>query len=216
MRKRLMLGALAALAVVLAACAPGATSSGGSTAVSLPNQCVSETTPRVAVIDFENTTSNSGQTVLGLENAATARVITHLQQSGCYTVLERSELQTILERQGMESLDPVEIARFAGAGYVITGTVTRATISQPSGSILGISLGATSAQVEVDLRATDINTGEVIVSRTGSGSASNPNIAFSNRDLGYISYNDSEYGPLIAEAANAAVDDVVRAVRLRF
>lgn len=215
MRKRFIFFALAALALVLAACAPS-TGSSSTAATPMPTQCVSQEMPRVAVIEFENTTSQAGQTVLGLENAATARVITHLKESGCYVVLERSELQTILERQGMESLDPVEIARFAGAGYVITGTVTRATIARPAGSILGVSLGATTAEVEVDLRATDINTGEIVVSNTGRGSASNPNIAFSNRNLGRISYNDSEYGPIIAEAANQAVDDVVRTVRLRF
>lgn len=215
MRKRIIFFTLAAIALVLAACAPS-TESSSSASAPMPTQCVSPDLPRVAVIEFENTTSQAGQTVLGLENAATARVITHLKESGCYVVLERSELQTILERQGMESLDPVEVARFAGAGYVITGTVTRATIARPSGSILGVSVGATTAEVEVDLRATDINTGEIIVSRTGRGSGSSPNIAFSTRDLGHISYNDSEFGPIIAEAANKAVDDVVRAVRLRF
>lgn len=216
MRKRVSLFAVAALAIVLAACAPGATSSTGSSAVTQPDQCVSGDIPRVAVIDFQNTTAQAGQTVLGLENAATARVITHLKASGCYVVLERSELQGILERQGMESLDPVEIARFAGAGYVITGTVTRATIARPSGSLFGVTLGSTTAEVEVDLRATDINTGEVIVSFTGYGSASSPNIAMNNRNLGRIEYNDSEYGPIIAEASNQAVDNAVRTVRLRF
>src|SRR5690606_16112244 len=161
--------------------------------------------PTVAVVEFENTTGSSGTTVVGVETAATARLITLLKESGCYVVAERSELQGIIERQGMESLDPIELARAAGAGYVITGTVTRATIAEPGGSVFGVTLGATTAEVEVDVRATDIITGIVEVSMTGSGSASNPNVRI-NRVLGTsVSYDDPTVGPLLAEAANGEI-----------
>jgi len=172
--------------------------------------------PTVAVIEFENTTGSSGTTVVGVETAATARLITLLKESGCYIIVERSELQGIMERQGMESLDPIELAKAAGAGYVVTGTVTRATIAEPGASIFGVSLGATTAQVEVDVRATDIITGIVEVSMTGSGEASNPNLRI-NWVLGTsIAFDDPTVGPLLAEAANGAVNEVVAAIRAEF
>jgi curli biogenesis system outer membrane secretion channel CsgG len=172
--------------------------------------------PVVAVIEFENTTGSGGTTVVGVETAATARLITLLKESGCYTIVERSELQGIIERQGMESLDPIALAKAAGAGFVITGTVTRATIAEPGGSIFGVTVGATTAEVEVDVRATDIITGIVEVSMTGSGKASNPNVRI-NRVLGTsISYDDPTVGPLLAEAANGAVNQVVAAIRSEF
>jgi curli biogenesis system outer membrane secretion channel CsgG len=177
---------------------------------------VSSELPVVAVIQFDNTTSYGGTTVVGVEDAATARLITLLKQSGCYVVVERSELQTIIEKQGMESLDPVALAKAAGAGYMITGVVTRATIATPRGSLFGVSLGATTAQVEVDVRATDIITGTVIVSMKGSGDASSPNIAVNRIPGGGLAYNDPAVGPLLAEAADAAVNQVVAALRARF
>lgn len=197
--------------LVLAACAPST-----ETAV-MPETCRTTPPPTVAVVDFKNTTSQGGTTVVGVEDAASARLITLLKESGCYVVVERSELLTILQKQGMESLDPVSLAKAAGAGYVITGTVTRATIAKPGASLFGVTLGSTTAQIEVDVRATDIVTGVVVVSKLGLGEASSPNIAV-NRipTVGTISYNDPTVGPLFAEAANSAVTQVVAALRTAF
>lgn len=203
--------------MLLAACAPTASApSADATAQPASRTCASDPIPVVAVADFDHTASGGELTVAGVEEAASARLITLLKSSGCYDVVERSELLTIMQRQGMESLDPVELARAAGAGYVVTGTVTRATIARPGASVFGFTVGATTAQVEIDVRATDIITGQVVVSRTGSGQASNPNIATNRIPAGTISFNDPTVGPLLAEAANAAVEQVVAAIRNTF
>ena len=78
--KRLAL-LLSFAALVLAACAPGATSTVDTEAVlaALEGPCVNDPPPVVAVIDFENTTSRFGTTVTGVEEAATARLITLLE-----------------------------------------------------------------------------------------------------------------------------------------
>jgi curli biogenesis system outer membrane secretion channel CsgG len=204
--------------VTLAACAPAATES-AETQPTVPLAavpCQSDPIPVVAVIEFENTTSQHGTTVTGVEEAATARLITLLKDSGCYDVVERSVLQDIIAQQGLESMAPEALARAAGAGYVITGVVTRATISRPQVSAFGITLGQTGAQVEVDVRATDIITGRVVVSMTGHGSAQSPNVAVNRIPTGPISYNDPTVGPLLATASNEAVEDVVAAIRTTF
>ena len=213
MRRFVLPAALFALvALLLAACAPG------TETVSAPDRCLSDPIPTVAVVDFQNTTSQGGGvSVVGVEDAASARLITLLKESGCYVVVERSELLTIMQQQGLESLDPVSLAKAAGAGYVVTGTVTRATVARPGGSLFGVTIGNTTAQVEVDVRATDIITGEVVVSHKGSGQASSPNIATSRVPLaGSIRYDDPAVGPLFAEAANSAVNQVVNALRNSF
>lgn len=211
-RSALPLLLLGAVAFALAACAPTAETA------TAPTQCVTQPVPTVAVVDFQNTTSPvGGVSVVGVEDAATARLITLLKESGCYVVVERSELLTIMQQQGLESMDPVSLAKAAGAGYVVTGTVTRATVARPGASVFGVTLGNTTAQVEVDVRATDIITGEVVVAQKGSGEASSPNIAISRIPVaGTIRYDDPTVGPLFAEAANSAVNQVVNALRNNF
>ena len=204
---------IAALVLALAACAP--TTGGGATAA-LNAPCVSEEPPVVAVVEFQNTTGQTGTTVTGVEEAATARIITLMKESGCYEIVEQSELQNIMMQQGLESMAPEALAAAAGAGYVVTGTVTRATVAEPGVSVFGLTLGETRADVEVDVRATDIITGTVVVSRTGRGTASSPNVAFDRIPAGNISYNDPTVGPILAEASNAAVREVVGFIRAEF
>ncbi len=213
MRRSFVPVALFALAAfLLAACAPTAETT------TAPDRCLTEPVPTVAVVDFQNTTSQGGGvSVVGVEDAATARLITLLKESGCYIVVERSELLTIMQQQGLEALDPVSLAKAAGAGYVVTGTVTRATVARPGASLFGVTLGNTTAQVEVDVRATDIITGEVVVAHKGAGEASSPNIAVSRVPVaGTVRYDDPAVGPLFAEAANSAINQVVNALRNSF
>lgn len=203
-------------ASLLAACAPSAEPT-TSTDVINPGVCVSDEIPTVAVIEFENTTGRSGGlNVTGLETAATARLITLLQNSGCYTIVERSELQSILAAQGLESMAPEALARAAGAGYVVTGAVTRATIDRPGVSLLGLSVGNVEAEVAVDVRATDLVTGEVVVSQTGVGQADRANVSVDNLPVGTISFTNPTYEPLLADAADAALAQVVASIRERF
>jgi len=205
---------VAALALVLAACAPTAGPSTASAALDAP--CASDERPVVAVVEFQNTTGRYGTTVTGVEDAATARIITLMKESGCYEIVEQSELQNVMMEQGLESTEPEALARAAGAGYVITGVVTRATIAEPGVSVFGFSLGETRADVEVDVRATDIITGSIVVSETGTGTASSPNIAIDRIPAGRISYDDPTVGPILAEASAEAVREVVGFIRSTF
>ncbi len=67
------------------------------------------------------------------------------------------------------------------------------------------------------MRATDIITGEVVVSHKGSGEASSPNIAANRVPVaGSVRYDDPAVGPLFAEAANSAINQVVNALRNSF
>lgn len=207
---------VATLAVLIAACAPTTAPSSDAAMAALDAPCATEPPPVVAVIQFDNTTGRYGTTVTGVEEAATARLITLLKESGCYEIVEQSELQNVMMQQGLESMEPEALARAAGAGYVITGTVTRATIAEPGVSVFGFSLGETRADVEVDVRATDIITGSIVVSETGTGTASSPNVAVDRIPAGRISYDDPTVGPILADASAAAVREVVGFIRASF
>lgn len=207
--------ATAGLALLLAACAP-TTGTSSADLSALDAACATEPAPVVAVVQFENTTGRYGTTVTGVEEAATARLITLLKESGCYDIVEQSELQNVMMQQGLESMEPEALARAAGAGYVITGTVTRATIAEPGVSVFGVSLGETRADVEVDVRATDIITGSIVVSETGTGTATSPNIAVDRIPAGRIAYDDPTVGPILADASAAAVREVVAFIRAEF
>jgi curli biogenesis system outer membrane secretion channel CsgG len=204
-----------ALAVLMAACAP--TTATTDAAVVDAGVCANDPRPVVAVIEFENTTGRSGGlNVTGLETAATARLITLLENSGCYEIVERSELQAILAAQGLESMAPEALAKAAGAGYVVTGAVTRATIDRPGVSALGITVGNVRAEVAVDVRATDLVTGRVVVSQTGVGGAQRANVSISQLPIGSISFSNPTWEPLLADAADAALAEVVTSIRSRF
>ena len=196
---RKSIGIVLSLATLLwmAACAPAA---GSTTTSAQPGACVTSPAPTVAVANFQNSSAPGGITVIGVESAATARLITMLKSSNCYQVIE-TDSATVVP---------------AGTDYVITGTVTRATIGTPSARMFGISVGATTAQVEIDVRAVQVATGAVAVSVRGAGDASNPNIATNRIPGGTVSFNDSAVGPLLAEAADEAVSQVLQALRARF
>jgi curli biogenesis system outer membrane secretion channel CsgG len=217
MKSLKIVGALM-FSLILASCAPstqGAVitdASPSATGVA----CQTNPIPKVAVIEFANTTNYYGVSVTGVESAATARLITLLKNSGCYEVIEKSQLQELIEEQGLESTSPEDIAAAAGAAYVVTGAVTEATIDKPSVSLFGVSAGSAIANIKVDVRATDVISGQVVVSKTGAGSSQNGNFSLNTLPIGPISYDDPEVGPLLAAASDQAVGDVVLAIRQKF
>lgn len=213
MNTQIKLIALLVVALLLASCSP---SVDGNVVTDASPQatglaCKTDPAPKVAVIEFGNTSRTNGSTVTGIEVAATARLITLLKNSTCYEVLEQSQLQTLIEDQGLESTSPEELAAAAGAAYVITGAVTEATIDKPSASLFGFSSGSAIASIKVDVRATDVITGQVVVSQTGEGSSRNRSFA---APIGAL--ENSEEGRLFALASDQAVGDVVLAIREKF
>jgi curli biogenesis system outer membrane secretion channel CsgG len=206
------------IGLLLASCAPS--TQGGIVTDASPEAtgiaCKTSPIPKVAVIEFANTTNYYGVTVTGLESAATARLITLLKNSGCYDVIEKSQLQQLMEEQGLESTSPEELAAAAGAAYVVTGAVTEATIDKPSVGLFGVQVGSAIANIKVDVRATDVITGQVVVSKTGAGNSQNGNFSLTSLPVGPISYDNPEVGPLLAVASDQAVGDVVLEIRRKF
>lgn len=214
--KKQLTTAVLGLLLLVAACAP-TTSAPASTAAAQVT-CYDDTPETVMIAEFEKVGGGYGGTnVLGVEEAARARLVNLMVNSGCYRVIEESQLQALIAGQGLESTDPAELARAAGAGYLITGVLTRSTLSRPSGGIAGFGGGFVTADVAVDMRATDVITGEIVASIDASASVRNPNFSVTGVPLaGQISYEDPTYGPLMADAAEAAMVKALQELTLRF
>ncbi len=128
--------------------------------------------PRIAVISFDNRT---GWWASELGNVAADMLVTRLVNSGGFSVIERERLNAILQEQGFQLTgqvnpnDVLEIGRMAGVDYLITGSLTRFSIDNKSGRVLGRTVSYTEAESELNIRAFSTTTGEIIVATEQSG-----------------------------------------------
>lgn len=136
--------------------------------------------PVVAVIEFENQSSFTGQWKLG--GGMADLLITELLNSGRVIVLERQHLGDTLGellRQGkslFRSEGRVAQGRLKNVRYVIRGVITDFTVTGDSSGWFRTEtvsgwLGGRSARVSLNLRITDVETGEVIASVRADGTA---------------------------------------------
>ena len=153
--------------------------------------------PVVAVTEFENRASFSGQwnlgqgfaDVLGTELLDTKRVV----------VLERRNLGDVvgeIARQGTElfrSEGRVNRGQLRNARYLLRGVITDFTVTgDASGWFAGRTvrgwLGGTAARVAINIKASDVETGEIVGSVRASGTAR------SNFFQASVSYKDLNFG----------------------
>jgi len=132
--------------------------------------------PRIAVLGFEN---NTTFTFLGdrLGNAAADEMTTQLVKTGEFSVIERRQIEAILaeQRAGQSGvIDPATAARVGkilGAQLVIVGSITKFSIDKKSAGIgrLAVSASYSEAESNIDARAINTTTGEILLVADGSG-----------------------------------------------
>ena len=151
----------------------------------------------VAVMPLENVYGYNTENVAEI---MTEEIMVALQNSGKYSVVERTQMATILKEQGFQNIaaDPstaVEIGKLIGANYSLIGKVTLVAlernptsdivenilgqISQNSGNDFGIDLGMArgfvnglKGKVVVDIRFVNNETGELVFAKSFTGSKS--------------------------------------------
>lgn len=145
-----------------------------------------------------------------LGSQAKTILVSHLQQSNRFSVLDRQNLS--------ETQQEAEIARkqqtLKGARYVITGDVTEFGRKEVGDHQLFGLLGRGKQQVayaKVALNVVDIETSEVVYSTFGAGE-----YALSNREVigfgGTASYDSTLNGKVLDLAIRQAVDGLVKGV----
>ncbi len=205
---------LALLVMGLAGCA---TESSRSVPV---QQVVSATTAYngarspIAVGKFDNRSSymrgvfSDGVDRLGSQ--AKTILITHLQQSNRFKVLDRDNMGETLQEAQIKG----QVQRLSGADYVVTGDVTEFGRKEVGDHQLFGILGRGKTQVayaKVALNIVNISTSEVVYSAQGAGEYS-----LSNREVvgfgGTASYDSTLNGKVLDLAMREAVDKLVGAV----
>src|SRR6476469_3712700 len=120
----------------------------------------------------------------------TEMLTTALTKSERFVVLERAALDKVTAEQDLGASGRVnhefapQVGKVTGAQAIITGDITRFSYTQyslgGSGSILrglGAKVEKLNAQVGIDLRIIDAETGEVLLSQSADGSASMSNVS---------------------------------------
>jgi curli biogenesis system outer membrane secretion channel CsgG len=168
----------------------------------------------IAVGKFDNRSSymrgifSDGVDRLG--GQAKTILITHLQQTNRFNVLDRDNMGEIQH----EALIKGQAQRLKGADYVVTGDVTEFGRKEVGDHQLFGILGRGKSQVayaKVNLNIVNIATSEVVYSSQGAGE-----FALSNREIigfgGTASYDSTLNGKVLDLAMREAINRMVNAI----
>ncbi len=155
---------------------------------------------------YQNGVFSDGEDRLG--NQAQTILISNLQQSGRFSVLDRSNMRAIKEESALSK----EAQNIKGARYVITGDVTefgrKTTGDHQLFGILGKGKTQT-AYAKVNLNVVDVKNSEVVYSAQGAGE-----YELSNREVlgfgGSAGYDSTLNGKVLSLAIIEAVNNLTR------
>lgn len=165
----------------------------------------------IAVGKFDNRSSymrgifSDGVDRLG--GQAKTILITHLQQTNRFSVLDRDNMGEIAQEAAIKGT----VQKLKGADYVVTGDVTEFGRKETGDRQLFGILGRGKTQVayaKVNLNVVNINTSEVVYSTQGAGE-----YALSNREVigfgGTASYDSTLNGKVLDLAMREAINRLV-------
>lgn len=155
---------------------------------------------------YQNGVFSDGEDRLG--NQAQTILISNLQQSGRFSVLDRSNMRAIKKESALSK----EAQNIKGARYVITGDVTefgrKTTGDHQLFGILGKGKTQT-AYAKVNLNVVDVKNSEVVYSAQGAGE-----YELSNREVlgfgGSAGYDSTLNGKVLSLAIIEAVNNLTR------
>lgn len=168
----------------------------------------------ISVGKFENRSSflngifSDGVDRLG--NQSKTILVTHLQQTGRFNVLDRTNMSEIKEEANIKG----QAQTLKGANFVITGDVTEFGRKEVGDHQLWGILGRGKSQVayaKVSLNVVNVQTSEVVYSAQGAGEYS-----LSNREVigfgGTASYDSTLNGKVLDLAIREAVNNLVAGI----
>ena len=158
--------------------------------------------------DYMNGIFSDGVDRLG--NQSKTILITHLQQTGRFSVLDRMNTQEIKAEAGISG----KSQQIKGASWVITGDVTEFGRKETGDRALFGILGRGKSQVayaKVALNVVNVRTSEVVFSSQGAGE-----YELSNREIigfgGTASYDSTLNGKVLDLAIREAVNNLVAGI----
>ncbi|PKE27870.1 hypothetical protein CWS43_24685 [Rahnella sp. AA] len=145
-----------------------------------------------------------------LGNQSKTILVTDLQQTGRFNVLDRTNMAEIKEEAGIKG----QAQTLKGANYVITGDVTEFGRKEVGDNQLWGILGRGKQQIayaKVNLNVVNVQTSEVVYSSQGAGEYS-----LSNREIigfgGTASYDSTLNGKVLDLAIREAVNNLVNGI----
>ncbi|MDS0787189.1 CsgG/HfaB family protein [Proteus vulgaris] len=211
---KLSLGLILVSATLLAGCASESSRSLDVAKVATYNTTYTGTKSAISIGKFDNRSSymngifSDGVDRLG--NQSKTILMTHLQQTGRFNVLDRANLSELKEEAGIKGQNQ----QLKGATYVITGDVTEFGRKEVGDRQLFGILGRGKTQVayaKVNLNVVNVNTSEVVFSSQGAGE-----YELSNREIigfgGTASYDSTLNGKVLDLAIREAVNNLVAGI----
>ncbi|QIF99613.1 CsgG/HfaB family protein [Proteus terrae] len=211
---KLSLGLILVSASLLAGCASESSRSLEVAKVATYNTTYTGTKSAISIGKFDNRSSymngifSDGVDRLG--NQSKTILMTQLQQTGRFNVLDRANLSELKEEAGIKG----QSQQLKGATYVITGDVTEFGRKEVGDRQLFGILGRGKTQVayaKVNLNVVNVNTSEVVFSSQGAGE-----YELSNREIigfgGTASYDSTLNGKVLDLAIREAVNNLVAGI----
>ena len=136
---------------------------------------------RIGVVEFENK-SAYGQGRLG--GAASDILVTELVKSGKFIVVERDRMAKLLEEQklqsqgSIDSATAVKIGQFMGLEAIVVGSISQFGVKKEGSDYLITQSKQQVAEVAVDLRLIDVQSGQIILADSGKGRAKSRKASF--------------------------------------
>ncbi|MEQ4924552.1 CsgG/HfaB family protein [Proteus hauseri] len=211
---KLSLGLIIISATLLAGCASESSRSLEVAKVATYNTTYAGPKSAISIGKFDNRSSymngifSDGVDRLG--NQSKTILMTHLQQTGRFNVLDRANLSELKEEAGIKG----QTQQLKGATYVITGDVTEFGRKEVGDRQLFGILGRGKTQVayaKVNLNVVNVHTSEVVFSSQGAGE-----YELSNREIigfgGTASYDSTLNGKVLDLAIREAVNNLVAGI----
>lgn len=214
MIKKMIVGSLSLSALLLVGCATESSRSVEVAKVETAQTVWQGQRSLIAVGKFDNRSSymngifSDGVDRLG--NQSKTILVTHLQQTGRFNVLDRSNMDEIKTEANISGKGQA----LKGATYVITGDVTEFGRKETGDRALFGILGRGKSQVayaKVALNVVNVKTSEVVFTTQGAGE-----YELSNREVlgfgGTASYDSTLNGKVLDLAIRESVNNLVAAI----
>ena len=178
--------------------------------------------PTVAVMDFDNQSGFAGQWSLG--GGMADMLITQLMKTERVVVLERRHLEDVvgeIARQGQELFrreGRVGVGRLKNARYMVRGVVTDFTVTGDTSGWFGAKdrggwFGGSTAKVSLNLRVSDVETGEILASVRADGTAGSRffggAVDYKRVSFGGDAFFRTPLGKATESAMRRAVDEIL-------
>lgn len=128
---------------------------------------------RVAVAEFSNKTAYGQR----LGTAASDILVTELNKTGNFILIERERLDKVIQEQKLslagiiDNRTAASVGNLLGAGAIVTGSITDFGVKTESGGMLITQGKKQTSSCTVDVRVVDVATGRIIFAESGKGTA---------------------------------------------